>query len=194
MVSNYYCQICDKHINQRSKKKHINSKTHLYMNDNIIINKLSIGDLYWCDLVETIDKYMIFHLNKFRIFTTAVKCRIANKDINILIDKIEGYNRFFETDDDEEERLYSKYLNRHKMLHYIHYRCGFFDMEINSSTVISDVVITFFSNYMTMTPKHRLFNQPRRILESKLLKHIHAKSNDDKFDKYRFLSIVYNLL
>ena len=193
MVSNHYCKICDKYINQRSKKKHINSKTHLYMNDNIIINKISIGDLYWCDLVETIDKYMIFNLNKFRFFTTAVKCKIANKDIYILIDKIEGYIPFYKSNN-EEKSLYLKYRNRYKMLYYIHYHCGFFDIEINSSTIISDVVITFFSNYKSMTGKHRLFNEPRRVLISRLIKHIHAKSDNDKYNNYRLLSILYNLI
>ena len=194
MAFNYYCQHCDKHINRKSKNKHLNSKTHLYMYDNIIINKFSIGDVYWCDLVETIDKYMIFNLNKFRFFTTAVKCKIANKDINILIDKIEGYIPFYATDDIEEERIYSKYRNRYKMLHYIHYDCGFFDIEINSSTVISDVIITFFSKYKSITGKHKLIHQPRRILESKLLKHIHNMSYDDKINKYEFLSRAYGFI
>ena len=46
MVSNYYCQVCDKYINRRSKTKHLNSKAHLYMYYNIITNKYNIGDVY----------------------------------------------------------------------------------------------------------------------------------------------------
>ena len=46
--------------------------------------------------------------------------------------------------------------------------------------------ITFFSYYYIMTPRHRL-EQPRRVLESKLLKHITNLNDDEKNIKYRFL-------
>ena len=112
MVSNYYCKEYYKYINRRYKTKHINSKVHLYMYYNIIINKHVIGDVYWCDLVETILKYMTINLCKFRKFSTTVECTIDNKDISILIDKIEGYIPFYELDDDEKEWIHLKYLNR----------------------------------------------------------------------------------
>ena len=54
MVSKYYCQDCDKYINQRFKTKLINSKAHLYMYYNIVTNKYNIGDVHWCDFEETI--------------------------------------------------------------------------------------------------------------------------------------------
>ena len=144
MVSNYYCQECDNYINRRSTTKHIHSKTHLYMYYNIIINKHVIGDVYWCDLVETIFKYMTINLCKFRKFSTTVKCTIDNKDISILIDKIEGYIRFYKLDEDMEDWIHPKYLNRHKIRYYIKYQCALFDTNINSSTVLSDVTIIFF--------------------------------------------------
>ena len=31
MVSNYYCQVCDKNINRKIKQKRIKSKAHLNM-------------------------------------------------------------------------------------------------------------------------------------------------------------------
>ena len=68
MVSKYYCQDCDKHINQRFKTKHINSKAHLYMYYNIITNKYNIGDIYWCDFEETIREYMVDIYSKFYFF------------------------------------------------------------------------------------------------------------------------------
>ena len=56
MVSNHYCQDCDKYINRKSKTKHINSKAHFYMYYNIITNEYNIGVVYWCDFEETIRK------------------------------------------------------------------------------------------------------------------------------------------
>ena len=136
---------------------------------------------------------MTIDLCKFRKFSTTVECTIDNKDISILIDKIEGYIPFFELDDDEEEWIHLKYLNRYKIRHYILYRCGLFDTVFRSSTVLSDVTITFFSNYKSMTAKHKM-HQPRRILESKLLKHLQNTSYNDKINKYDFLSREYDLI
>ena len=44
-----------------------------------------------------------------------------------------------------------------------------------------------------MTPKHRL-QQPRRILESKLLKHIKNLSDFEKSNNYSPLSFIYGLV
>ena len=193
MVSNDHCQNCDIYSNRRSKTKHINSKPHLYMYYNIITNKYNIGDVYWCDLVETIHEYMMIYLCKFRKFSTVVKCKIDNKDISILFDKVEGYIPFYKLDVDEEEWIHLKYLSRYKIRDYISYHCGLFDTVIRSSTVIGDVTITFLSNYKSVIAKHKM-QQPRRILESKLLKNIHNVSYNDKINKYNFLSREYNLI
>ena len=44
-----------------------------------------------------------------------------------------------------------------------------------------------------MTAIH-ILQQPRRILESKILRHIKNASNDDKERKYKFLSQEYELI
>ena len=80
-----------------------------------------------------------------------------------------------------------------KIRDYIFHRVSLSDIILHSSTIISDVTITFFSIYKTMTAKHR-FQQPRRVLESKLLKHIKNASDDDKETKYNFLAREYELL
>ena len=76
MVSNYYCQDCDKYINRRFKTKRINSKAHLHMFYNIVTNKHNIGDVYWCDFEETIREYMVNNNScKFNFSSTIVKCK-----------------------------------------------------------------------------------------------------------------------
>ena len=160
---------------------------------NIVINKHYIGNVDWCDLVETIFEYMTINLCKFQKFSTLVKCTIDNKNISILIDKIEGYIPWYKEEGDEEEWIHLKYLNRYKIRNYILYRCGLFDNVFRSSTVLSDVTITFFSDSRSMAAKHKI-HQPRRILESKLLKHSHNTSYIDKINKYYFLSREYDLI
>ena len=52
MASIYFCQDCDKYIEHRYKSKHIKTKSHKHMRDNIIINKHYIGEVIWCDFVK----------------------------------------------------------------------------------------------------------------------------------------------
>ena len=52
-------------------------------------------------------------------------------------------------------------------------------IKLDSSSVISNVSLTLFSKYKTNVAKHR-FQQSRRALESKLIKHIKNASYDDK--------------
>ena len=67
------------------------------------------------------------------------------------------------------------------------------EIELVPSSIINNLTITIFSYYNSMTSRHR-FQQPRRILESKLIKHIKNASEVDKVNTYRFLSIDYNLI
>ena len=101
MVSNYYCQECDKYNNRRFKTKHINSKAHLHMQNNIVTNKCKIGDVYWCDFEETIRDYMVNNSSKFNFFSTFVKCKINNENISILVDNLDGYALLYKFNDDD---------------------------------------------------------------------------------------------
>ena len=76
---------------------------------------------------------------------------------------------------------------------YIFHRAMLRDIKLDSSSIISNVMITLFSNYKSMTAKHKI-QQPRRALESKLLKHIKNVSYNDKINKYDFLTLEYELL
>ena len=80
-----------------------------------------------------------------------------------------------------------------KIRDYFFHRALLRDIKIDSSSTISNVTITLLSNYKSMTAKHKL-QQPRRILESKLLKHIKNASYDEKIINYNFLTLEYELL
>ena len=136
------------------------------------------------------------HHRKFNFFSTIVKCKIDNEDISIFVDKIHGYVPYYQFVDDYDDdyyRIYYKYYNTEKILSYIFHRYKLYDTVFRSSTVLSDITITFFSNYNSMTAKHKM-HQPRRILESNLLEHLHNTSYNDKINKYNFLSREYDLI
>ena len=66
-------------------------------------------------------------------------------------------------------------------------------MNLESETIINNVLITIFSKYKSMKRNH-LLNQPRPVLESKILKQINKLNFTDKLTKYYFLSTKYELL
>ena len=87
MVSNYYCQDCDKNINRKFKQQHKKSKAHLYMYYNIVTNKYNIGDVFWSDFEKkTIYEYMNENRTKFCTFCIVVRCKLDNEDISISVD------------------------------------------------------------------------------------------------------------
>ena len=64
------------------------------------------------------------------------------------------------------------------------------NQKLSLDTVLKNISITFFSYYHIMTPRHRL-QQPRRVLESRLLKHITNLDDDEKNIKYKYLWQYY---
>ena len=77
-----------------------------------------------------------------------------------------------------------------EILHRLHRHVLISGKELSLDTNIKNMSITFFSYYYIMTPRHRL-QQPRRVLESRLLKHITNLNDDEKNIKYRYLWQYY---
>ena len=168
----YFCDICDKTIKRKSKTKHIKSKSHLHMR-SYVREKHTIGDVDWKDFYKVIREYVNNNRLKFPIFKTLVKCILFGTNLMIWYDK--------------SKKRINRYGFSDKVFHYIYPVCeeilnriqrGALMKEegLSLETVIKDISITFYSYYHILTMRHRL-EQPRRILESKLLKHI-IKLND----------------
>ena len=64
-MTSFYCQHCDKSFNNKFKQKHIKSKKHLYMYNNIVINKHIIGNIPFSDLEKIIHQYITEYNTKF---------------------------------------------------------------------------------------------------------------------------------
>ena len=169
MVSNYYCQDCDKYINQKFKQKHIKSKAHLHMYYNIITNKYNIGDVYWSDIETIIHEYIKDNSTKLYAFTILLRCKLNNEDINISVNGDKGCVPLYIFEDGT--MFYFNYCKSKQIRDYIFHPAMLSGIKLDSSSIVSNVTITLFSKYKTMTAKHR-FQQKRRVLESKILKHI----------------------
>ena len=191
MVSNYYCRDCDKFINRKFRQKHTKSKAHIHVYYNIVSNKFNIGNILWSDFENIIHEYIKENSTIFYAFSVLVKSKLVDKDLNNCADNPEGFVPLYKFDN--SGWIYYKYCRSKKVRDYTFHRAMLKDIKLDSSSIISIVSITIFSKYKSMTAKHKM-QQPRRILESKLLKHIHNVSCNDKINKYNFLSREYDLI
>ena len=125
---------------------------------------------------------------KFYSFTILVRCKLDNEDISISVDGNKIDVPLYKFDDCGW--VCYKYCQSKKIRDYIFHRAMLRNIKLDSYSIISNVMITIFSNYKSMTAKHKL-QQPRRVIESKLLKYIKNTSYDDKINKYNFLTLEY---
>ena len=76
----YYCKICDKTINRKSRTHHIKSKGHSYMN-LYVREKHALGGIYWRDFEEIFHHYVNANRFKFLVFKTLIECELYSENI-----------------------------------------------------------------------------------------------------------------
>ena len=189
-MNDYYCDISVITINRKSKTKHIKSNSHSYMN-SYIREKHTIGDVFWKDFEEILHHYIMDNVLKFPFFKTLIECDLFNENIKFSSVEFEMRVRLYGFDNGGI--FYFRFCVSKQICDYINHRSTLMGNEIFPESIIKNLSITFYSYYYIMTPKYRL-QQPRRILESKLLKHIKNKSDFENSNNYSFLSFIYGLI
>ena len=165
---------------------HLKSKNHLHMKSYVREEHI-VGDIYWKDFYRVIRNYVDINRKKFPIFKTVVWCNVFNKDLVICYDKTKKRLIRYGFGDAVFHDLYPVCEEN---LHRLHGRVLISGKELSLDTVLKNMSITFFLYFYIMTPRHRL-QQPRRLLESRLLKHIKNLNDDEKNIKYRYLWQYY---
>ena len=185
-----YCQSCDKNISNKFIKKHNKSKTHLYFHNNFVIDKHYISSVLWRDFENIIKDYIDDYNTKFHYFSIKIEfvlndnkycIAINNNDIEIPLYKF------------DKDWIYYKFSQSKKVKDFVIYNACLKDINLESSSIINNIVLTVFLKYKTMKRNHLLL-QPRRSLESKLIKHIYKKDFTEKLTKYYFTSKKYELI
>ena len=189
-MTSFYCHHCDKSFNHIFKRRHIKSKSHLYMYHNIVINKYDIGDVYWSDFENIIQDYIKDFDNKFYSFNILVKCTLKNENLNISVNNIEGIVFLYKFKDIGS--IFYEYSQSKKVRDYIYHFSKIKSINLIPSSIIKNLSIIIYSKYDTMISKYRL-TQNRSVLESKLLKNICNLSVNDKISNYNFLTTKYEL-
>ena len=138
---------------------------------------------YWKDFYRVIREYVDTNRLKFPIFKTLVKCNLFGENLVFWYDKTK--KRLIEYGFGDEGFRYL-YPVCEEILNRIRGRVLKKGENLSLETVIKNISITFYSYYYIMTPRHRL-GQPRKVLESNLLKHITKLNDFEKNIKYSFL-------
>ena len=186
-----YCHSCDKKISKKIIKKHNNSKTHLYFYNNFVINKYYIGDVLWRDFENIIRDYINDYNNKFSSFSILGNFQLDKENMRISVDNIERQIPLYKFK--VSGWLYYKFCQSIKVRDFVFHNGTLKNIKLESSSIINNVMLTIFSKYKTIKRNH-LLQQPRSILLSKLLKHIHNSNFIDKVTKYKFLSKKYGII
>ena len=192
----YYCAICDRSINDKPRKKHNKTKRHCFMK-NYVTNIYNYNDIVWGDVENILHENIVSRINKFNEFKIYVSCKI-NDDVEIKVYKNES----------NLHALLPLFLYPNKKYKigttYIHIAgemicnniranlCFKYDINCTPNMKIRNLTIKFVSRYSNMAFRYRL-QIPRRILESKIVKHIENKSHEEQFNNYNFLTSKHNL-
>ena len=192
----YYCAICDRLISDKHRNKHDKTKRHYFMK-NYVTNIYKYNDIVWGDVEKILRENIISRNNKYNEFKTHVSCKI-NDDVEIKVYKHESDmrallpiclypNKIYDVGttyvhiagemicNDIRENLSSKY-----------------DINCTPDMEIRNLTIKFVSRYRNMTFRHQL-QQPRSMLETKMVKHIKYMSYEEQSDKYNFLTCKHKL-
>ena len=187
----FYCEICDKKIINKSRNGHYKNKNHDYTK-NYVTNIYNYSDIIWDDVENIIHDNIISHNNKFNDFRIYVLCKINNKV------KINVYKS-----SSELHALLPIFLPQYK-----NYDVGSLYIQVGGKMIcenlkskydingtpdmkIRNLRIKFVSRYNNMTFRYQL-EQPRRIIESKLIKHIKDMAEEEQ-DRYNFLVCKHKL-
>ena len=72
---NYYCNVCDKTIINKPRKKHNKTKSHYFMK-NYVTNNYNYNDIVWGDVGKVLRENIISHDIKFNEFKTYASGKI----------------------------------------------------------------------------------------------------------------------
>ena len=136
----FYCDICDKSIKIKSKKRHQKSRYHKSLTNSIIC-KYTVEDPNFFHMNDILKKYVEEYNKKFGIYIIICEWKLHFSDTIINI---------------KSDRLYNLYIPRRKLRPYLISKIDDFESKGYKLSNISEMNITFISNMRNMTYSHYL--------------------------------------
>ena len=192
----FYCEICDKTIFNKPRNKHNKTKSHDFMK-NYVTNNYNYNDIVWDDVENIIHDNIIIHKNKFDEFKTCVSCKIID-DVEINVNKnasdmsVVLPTFFAEYKVYDKGTLYIQIAGKLICKTISENLRSKYGINCTPDMKISDLRLKFISRYDNMTFRYQLEQPTRRILESKMVRHIKNMSEEEQ-DNYNFLTCKHEL-
>ena len=192
----FYCAICDRSIHLKYKNRHNKTKRYYFM-ENYVTNTYNYNDFVWDDVESILHENIISHNNKFNQFKIYVLCKI-NDDVEIKVYKDEfdlhallpTFLEHFKTYD--AGTLYVHVAGKMICNNIRENLSSNYDINCTPDMKIRNLTIKFVSRYGDMNYRYQL-QQPRPMIESKMVKHIKYMSPEEKINNYNFLTCKHNL-
>ena len=162
-------------------------------------NIYKYNDIVWNDVENILHENIISHNNKFNEFKIHVSCKI-NDDVEIKVNKNESdlcvllptFLEPFKTKNIKMGTLYVHIAGEMICNDIRKNPSSKYDINCNPDMEIRNLTIKLVSRYRNMTFRHQL-QQPRSMLETKMVKHIKYMSYEEQSDKYNFLTCKHKL-
>ena len=191
----FYCEICDKTSINKPRNKHNKTKSYDFM-ENYVINNYNYNDIVWDDVENIIHDNIIIHKNKLNEFKACVLCKIDDNieikiyknssDLNTVIPTFLPEYKVYDMG-----TLYIQTAGKMICKTIFENLRSKYDINCTPDMKIRNLTIKFISRYNNMTFRYQL-EQPRRILESKLGKHMKNMTEEEQ-DNYNFLVCKHKL-
>ena len=191
----FYCEICDKTIINKPRNKHNKTKSHDFMK-NYVTNNYNYTDIVWGDVENILHDNIIIDKNNFNEFKTCVLC-IIKDNIEMNVYKNSSDLRavlptfFAEYKVYDKGTLYIQIAGKMICKTISENLRSKYDINCTPDMKIRNLTIKSISRYDNMTFRYQL-KQPRRILESKMVKHIKNMTEEEQ-DYYNFLVCKHEL-
>ena len=153
-MSDYFnCDICDKSINIKSKKRHLNSGYHKYLS-SCIISKYKVENPSFLHMQDILKKYVDGYNKKFVLYIIICKWKLHFSDNIINV---------------ESNRLYNINRPSWSLRSYLLSKIKDFENKGHKFSQISEMNIKFISRLRNMTYEH-YFQIPKSMLEWIIIK------------------------
>ena len=186
----YFCNICDKTINHKSRKGDNKRKRHYFMK-NFVTNTYNYNDFVWDVVERTFHEIIVSHNNKFIEFKSYVSIKI-NDDVEIKKYKDEQdlcvvLHTFLGVDTLYVHVASEKVCNIIRKI-----LCSRYDINCTPDMNIKNLSMKIVSHYGNMTFSYYM-QQPRQMIETEIVEHVKNMSEEEKNFIDNFLTCKHTL-
>ena len=153
MSDYFHCDLCDKSIKLRSKKKHLNSRYHKSLSESII-SKYSVENPSFLHMEDILKKYVDDYNKKFVLYIIVCRWKVHFSDTIINV---------------KSNRMYNIHRPGWNLRSYLISKIEYMENYGHKFCHISEMKIEFISSLRNMTYEHYLM-LPKPMLEWTMIK------------------------